>query len=60
MGKNKKIREKIESLEKSRQEHLQKIVEYGGQNYTLKPYWEGEIENFEGQIEELKKKLMRK
>jgi len=59
MGKNKKIIKKIESLEKSRQEHLQKIAEYKGPNYALKPYWKKETENYENQIEDLKKKLKR-
>lgn len=57
MGKNKKIRKKIESLEKAKQEHLQKIQEYKGPNYTLVPYWKGETEGIEKEIEKEKKKL---
>ena len=57
MGKNKKIRQKIESLEKAKQEHLRKIEEYVGPNYALVPYWKGEAKNFEKLIEKEKKKL---
>jgi len=56
MNKKKRLK-KIKSLEESREEHLQKIAEYKGPKYTLKPYWEKEIKRIEEEIEEEKKKL---
>lgn len=56
MNKKKRLK-KIKSLEESREEHRQKISEYKGPKYTLKPYWEKEIKRIEEEIEEEKKKL---
>ncbi len=56
MDKKKRLK-KVKSLEGLRQEHLQKISEYKGPKYTLKPYWEKEIKMIEEEIKKEKKKL---
>ncbi len=56
MDKKKRLK-KIRSLEKSKEKHLQKIEEYKGPDYTLKPYWKKEIKRMEDEIEEEKKRL---
>ena len=55
MNKKKRLK-KIKSLEELREEHLQKIAEYKGPKYTLKPYWKKEIEKIEEEIKEEKKR----
>lgn len=54
---HKKIRKSIESLEKQKQIHLDKIENYDGLNDTIVPYWEKEIERIEDKIKELKERL---
>lgn len=53
----KKIKKSIESLEKQKQEHREKIEDYDGKNYALLDYWEKEISSFDNKIDELKRKL---
>lgn len=57
MGKNKRIKKKIEGLKKAREKHLQKIKEYEGEDEYLVSYWEKEIENIDNQIRDEKRKL---
>lgn len=56
MDKKKRLK-KIKSLEKLLENHSRKISEYRGPKYTLKPYWEEEIERMEEEIEKEKEKL---
>ena len=56
----KKIKKSIESLEKRKQEHREKIETYNGKNYALLEYWEKEIKSFDSKVEELKRKLEEK
>lgn len=56
MDKKKRLK-KIKSLEKLRENHLRKISEYRGPKYTLKSYWEKQIEEFEKEIKKEKEKL---
>ena len=63
MGKKKKIKKSIESLEKRKKEHEEKIENYigsGGKDYSLIEYWEGEVGRFEKEKEKQEKKLHRK
>ena len=53
----KKIKKKIESLEKQKQKHVEKIKDYGGKNFALLDYWEKEIHGMEEEIEEAKSRL---
>ena len=57
MGKNKKLRKRIEGLKRAREEHLQKIEEYEGGDEFLIPYWEKEIESIDGKIRDEERKL---
>ena len=59
MDKKKRLK-KIQSLKKQKEKHLQKIREYKGPKYTLKPYWEKQITEFERQIQEEEKKRKKK
>lgn len=54
--KKKKIK-KIKSLEKRKQEHLDKLESYEGKNYALLEYWKKEIENIESEINKEKEEL---
>ena len=56
VDKNKK-RKKIKSLEKQKQEHLDKIENYWGKNYALIEYWKKEIENISSEIDKEKEEL---
>jgi len=56
MGKKRRIKKAIKSLQKRIDEHKQKIKEYEGKNDYLKPYWEKEI----GSLTEEKRKEERK
>ena len=56
MDKN-KIKKSIESFEKRKKEHEEKLKTYEGKNYSLKEYWEKEIKQFEEMIDELQQKL---
>jgi len=63
MGKKKKIKKSIESIEKRIKEHKEKIGKYekeSGKDYALKEYWKREIEDFEEKKEEQIKKLKKK
>ncbi len=57
MGKNKKIRKRIEGLERSKEEHRKKIENYAGKDLYLISYWEKEIAQRDEQIKEEKRKL---
>ena len=57
MDKKKRLK-KIKSLERIKEKHLEKIQEYKGSKYTLKPYWEKQIKIFEEEIEKEKIKLI--
>jgi len=50
MGKEKRIKKAIESLEKQKETHLEKMNKEG-KNYALKDYWQKEIGKFEREIE---------
>ena len=52
----KKRKKKIESLEKQKDKHVEKIKSYIGKNYALMDYWEKEIERIEEEINEEKSK----
>lgn len=56
----KKIAKSIESLEKQKEKHKNKIKSYEGKNYALIEYWEKEINSFDDKIDELKRKLKEK
>lgn len=56
----KKIEKSIESLEKQKEKHKEKIDTYEGVNYSLIDYWGKEIRRFEEEIEHLKDKLKKK
>ncbi|MBU4069728.1 MAG: hypothetical protein KJ646_01990 [Nanoarchaeota archaeon] len=60
MGSRKKKLKKINSLEKKKEEHIEKIKTYQGKNYALQEYWEKEIRAFEAEIEEEKERLKKK
>ncbi len=63
MGKKKKIKKSIESLEKQKKKHEEKIKDYigsGGKDYSLIEYWEGEVGRFEKEKEKQEEKLARK
>jgi hypothetical protein len=53
----KKSLKKIKSFEKLKKEHLEKIENYKGKDYTLIPYWEKQIERFDREIQEEKDEL---
>ncbi len=57
MGKNKRIRKKIEGLEKAKEKHLEKIQSYDGKNEYIIPYWEREMGDLDTKKKELKRKL---
>ena len=57
MGKNRKIKKRIEGLKRTREEHLQKIEDYDGENEYLVPYWEREIEDIDQKISDKKRRL---
>ena len=56
MEKKKRLK-RIVGLERSKQEHREKIDEYKGKNEYLIPYWENEIERLDEKIKEEKRKL---
>ena len=56
MGKEKRIKKAIESLEKHKEAHLEKM-DKEGKNYALRDYWQKEIGKFEREIEKKKRKL---
>lgn len=58
--KPKKVKKAIESLEKQKEKHVEKIKDYDGQKSFLIEYWEKEIKRIEGDIEEKWKKLIKK
>lgn len=58
--KPKKIKQSIESLEKQKEKHLEKIKTYDGQKSFLIEYWKKEINSFNDKIDELKRKLKEK
>lgn len=62
-NRKKRLKKAIESLEKRRKEHLQKIEEERNKeknkNYALVDYWEREIKIFELEKEK-KQKLLKK
>lgn len=63
MGKKKKIKKSMESFEKQKKKHEEKIrayIESGGKNPKLIDYWKGEIEIFESKKKEQEEKLARK
>ena len=60
MVNKKRIKKGIESLNKRKEEHEEKIRDYAGRNDTLVDYWKGEIERFEKKIKERIDKLKRK
>ena len=47
MGKKKKLKKSIESIELQQRKHQNKIENYKGKDYTLIPYWKKEIEQLE-------------
>ena len=53
----KKTKKSIESLEKQKEKHREKISSYDGKNYALIEQWEKEIRSFDDKINELKRKL---
>jgi hypothetical protein len=57
MGKNRKIKKAIQSLQRRIDEHKQKIAEYQGKNEFVMKYWEKEIETYEKQKTEKEKRL---
>lgn len=57
MGKNKKIRKKIEGLERSKEEHKKKIESYTGENPYLIEYWRKEIAQRDEEIRDERRKL---
>lgn len=52
----KRLKKAIESLEKQKEKHLEKIGA-GGRKDTTIDYWKKEIEQFDEEIEKKKKKL---
>ena len=60
MGKKKKIKKSLESYEKQKLLHQQKIKEIGNNKPHLKGYWEKEIEEMDRQIIEAKRNLREK
>ena len=57
MGRKKKLEKSIESFKKQIEIHKKKIEEHGSEKDYLINYWEGEIKEFEEQIEKIMKKL---
>jgi hypothetical protein len=57
MGKNKKIKRRIEGLERSKEEHRKKIESYSGDNPYLIEYWKKEIAQRDEEIREERRKL---
>lgn len=53
----KRLKKAIESLERQKQIHLQKIEIEEGRKDTTKDYWRKELEKFEREIEKKKRKL---
>ncbi len=61
MGKRKKRLEKaLESLEKQKDRHKEKIATEKGRKDTTKDYWKKELEKFEREIAKKKRLLDRK
>ncbi len=56
MEKKKRLK-RIVGLERSKQEHREKIDDYEGKDEYLIPYWEGEIKRLDEKIREEKRKL---
>lgn len=56
MDKKKRLK-KIESLKKQRELHKEKISSYSGKKSYLIEYWEKEVERFDSEISEEKRKL---
>ena len=52
-----KAKKRIESLEKQREKHREKIDSYKGKKDYLTDYWEKEIERFDAEISEERRKL---
>lgn len=57
MASKKKKRRKIKSLEKQKQEHIEKIEDYEGKDYTLSEYWEKEVKRIDREIDNEKEEL---
>jgi len=57
MGKKRKIKKAIESLQKRIDEHRKKIEEYDGANEFIRGYWEKEIKTYEKQKAEKQDKM---
>lgn len=57
MASKKKKRKKIKSLEKQKQEHIEKIEDYKGKDYTLPEYWEKEVKRIDREIDNGKEEL---
>ncbi len=57
MGKNKRIKKRIEGLKRAKKEHQKKIEEYEGEDEYLVSYWEKEIENIDENILKEKRKF---
>jgi hypothetical protein len=60
MGRKKRLRKGIASLEKQIVKHGEKIAEYEGPKDTLVEYWEGEIERLEMAKREKLRKLRKR
>lgn len=56
MDKKKRLK-RIESLERQKEIHREKILKYGSDKWYLTEYWEKQIAEFERQIREEKEKL---
>lgn len=56
---DKRLEKAIESLEKQKRMHLEKIATEKGRKDTTRDYWLKEVEKFEKEIEKKKKQLGR-
>ena len=57
MGRKKRLKKEIDSIERAIVEHKRKAGLYGGKDYALKEYWEKEIERLKKRKEEREDKL---
>jgi|WetSurMetagenome_2_1015567.scaffolds.fasta_scaffold382191_1 hypothetical protein len=53
----KQLEKRKEGIKKAKEEHLKKIKEFTGKNYTLPDYWKKEIDRMDSEIEEIDRKL---
>lgn len=53
----KQLEKRKEGIEKAKEEHLKKIREFSGKDYTTIDYWKKEVDRMDSEIEDIEEKL---